>query len=105
MCNITNTSNYNITIHNSILMNKFTSIVIIRPVIIVTIWNVYTYIFIYLFMHTHTCVKLITCETCIIIKIINKTHKIIHLLIRFIIILKKKKKGITGGSDGITCRA
>ena len=31
------------------------------------------------------CVKLIKCKICIIIKIINKTYKIIHLLIKFII--------------------
>jgi hypothetical protein len=55
-------------IHN--LINKVISIVIIRPVIIVTIWNANTYI--------HTCDSLIKCKICIIIVIITVIYKIIH---------------------------
>ena len=53
MCFITHVNlKYN-EIRNLILVNKVISIVLIRPVIIVTIWNVYIY------------VNLIECKICI----------------------------------------
>jgi len=67
-------------IDNLILINEVISIVIIRPVIIVTTWNanMYIYIYIYTYTHTHTCDSLIKCKICIIIIIITVMYEIIH---------------------------